>query len=102
MSSKIAIIDCYNQDIGLKILFPEAIGMGLAAGFIVCAGFQLVLRRYGFNIFGGLIPVVIAHSSLLFKKARDLINYQRLSFSVSETAAVLFAMFFGLYLNRHL
>ena len=24
MSSKIAIIDCYNQDIGLKILFPEA------------------------------------------------------------------------------
>ena len=21
---KIAIIDCYNQDIGLKILFPEA------------------------------------------------------------------------------
>ena len=85
-----------------KILFPEAIGMGLAIGFILCSGFQLVLRRYGFNIFGGLIPVIIAHSSLLFKKARDLINYQRLSFSVSETAAVLFAMFFGLYLNAPL
>jgi len=46
-----------------KVLFPEAIGMGLAVGFILCAGFQLLLRRYGFNIFGGLIPVIIAHFS---------------------------------------
>ncbi|MEI8024272.1 MAG: hypothetical protein WCH63_08795, partial [Actinomycetota bacterium] len=85
-----------------KVLFPEAIGMGLAVGFILCAGFQLLLRRYGFNIFGGLIPVIIAHFSLLFRKVRKLINYQRLSFSVSETAAVLFAVFFGLYLNAPL
>jgi hypothetical protein len=33
-----------------KILFPEAIGMGLAIGFILCAGFQLVLRRYFWRI----------------------------------------------------
>ena len=85
-----------------KIMFPEAIGMGLAVGFIFCAGFQLVLRRYGFNIFGGLIPIIIAHTSLLFKKVRKLIQFRRLSFSVSETAAVLFAMFFGLYLNAPL
>jgi hypothetical protein len=85
-----------------KILFPEAIGMGLAIGFILCSGFQLVLRRYGFNIFGGLIPVIIAHSSLLFKHVRKLVYYQRLNFSVSETAAVLFTMFFGLYLNMPL
>ena len=85
-----------------KILFPEAIGMGLAIGFILCAGFQLVLRRYGFNIFGGLIPVIIAHFLLLFVKVRKLINYRRLSFSVSETAAVLFTIFFGLYLNAPL
>ena len=63
---------------------------------------QLVLRRYGFNIFGGLIPVLIAHFSLLFIKVRKLINYQRLSFSVSETTAVLFTIFFGLYLNAPL
>ena len=85
-----------------KILFPEAIGMGLAIGFILCAGFQLVLRRYGFNIFGGLIPVIIAHFLLFFVKVRKLVNYQRLSFSVSETAAVLFTIFFGLYLNAPL
>jgi hypothetical protein len=85
-----------------KILFPESIGMGLAVGFILCAGFQLVLRRYGFNIFGGLIPVIIAHSSLLFKPVRKLVYYQRLNFSVSETAAVLFTMTFGLYLNAPL
>ena len=85
-----------------KILFPEAIGMGLAIGFILCAGFQLVLRRYGFNIFGGLIPVIIAHFLLLFVKVRKLVNYPRLSFSVSETAAVLFTIFFGLYLNAPL
>ena len=85
-----------------KILFPEAIGMGLAIGFILCAGFQLVLRRYGFNIFGGLIPIIIAHFSMLFLKVRKLINFQRLSFSVSETAVVLFAVFFGLYLNAPL
>ena len=85
-----------------KILFPEAIGMGLAIGFILCAGFQLVLRRYGFNIFGGLIPVLIAHFLLLFVKVRKLVNYRRLSFSVSETAAVLFTIFFGLYLNAPL
>ena len=82
-----------------KILFPEAIGMGLAIGFILCAGFQLVLRRYGFNIFGGLIPVIIAHFLLLFVKVRKLANFQRLSFSISETAAALFTIFFGLYLN---
>ena len=85
-----------------KILFPEAIGMGLAIGFILCAGFQLVLRRYGFNIFGGLIPVIIVHFSLSFEKVRELINYPRLSFSASETAAVLFIIFFGLYLNAPL
>ena len=85
-----------------KILFPEAIGMGLAIGFILCAGFQLVLRRYGFNIFGGLIPVIFAHFLLLFVKVRKLVNYPRLSFSVSETAAVLFTIFFGLYLNAPL
>ncbi len=85
-----------------KIMFPEAIGMGLAVGFILCAGFQLLLRRYGFNIFGGLIPVIIAHSLLLFKHVRKLIYYQRLNFSVSETAAVLFTMTFGLYLNAPL
>ncbi|MCX6535534.1 MAG: hypothetical protein NT119_03140, partial [Actinobacteria bacterium] len=85
-----------------KILFPEAIGMGLAVGFILCAGFQMLLRRYGFNILGGLIPIIIAHFSLLFKKVRKLINYQRLSFSVSETTAVLFTIFFGLYLNAPL
>ncbi|MEY3413786.1 MAG: hypothetical protein RJA79_661, partial [Actinomycetota bacterium] len=85
-----------------KILFPEAIGMGLAIGFILCAGFQLVLRQYGFNIFGGLIPVIIAHFSLSFIKVRKLVNYQRLSFSVGETAAVLFTIFFGLYLNAPL
>jgi uncharacterized membrane protein len=76
--------------------------MGLAIGFILCAGFQLVLRRYGFNIFGGLIPVIIAHFLLLFVKVRKLVNYPRLSFSVSETAAVLFTIFFGLYLNAPL
>ena len=85
-----------------KIMFPEAIGMGLAVGFIFCAGFQLMLRRYGFNIFGGLIPVIIAHSSLLLKKVRKLIHVRRLSFSVSETAAILFTMILGLYLNAPL
>ncbi len=85
-----------------KILFPESIGMGLAIGFILCAGFQLALRPYGFNIFGGLIPVIIAHSSLLFKSVRKLISYQRLSFSVNETSAVIFTIFFGLYLNAPL
>ena len=49
-----------------KILFPEAIGMGLAIGFILCAGSQLVLRRYGFNVFGGVIPVIITYFSLCF------------------------------------
>ena len=85
-----------------KILFPEAIGMGLAIGFILCAGSQLVLRRYGFNVFGGVIPVIITYFSLLFLKVRKLINYRRLSFSVSETAAMLFTIFFGLYLNAPL
>lgn len=85
-----------------EVLFPEAIGMGLAFGFIFCSGFQLVLRRYGFNIFGGLIPIFVAHVSLFFRHVRQRINFQRLSFSVTETAAVLFTIFFGLYLNAPL
>lgn len=85
-----------------EVLFPEAIGMGLAFGFIFCSGCQLVLRRYGFNIFGGLIPIFVAHVSLFFGHVRQRINFQRLSFSVTETAAVLFTIFFGLYLNAPL
>ena len=44
-----------------EILFPEAIGMGLAIGFILCAGFQLILRPYGFGIFGGVILLLTHH-----------------------------------------
>ena len=82
-----------------EILFPEAIGMGLAIGFILCAGFQLILRPYGFGIFGGVIPIIIAHASLLSSKVRRLVKYGRLKFSIGETAVVMFAIFFGFYLN---
>ena len=84
------------------ILFPEAIGMGLAIGFILCAGFQLILRPYGFGIFGGVIPIIIAHASLLSSKVRRLVKYGRLKFSVGETTVVMFTIFFGFYLNTPL
>jgi len=85
-----------------EILFPEAIGMGLAIGFILCAVSQLILRPYGFGIFGGVIPIVISHSTLLNSKVRRLVKFGRLNFSVRETAVVMFAIFFGFYLNAPL
>lgn len=85
-----------------EILFPEAIGMGLAIGFILCAASQLILRPYGFGIFGGVIPIIISHSTLLNSKVRRLVKFGRLNFSVRETAVVMFAIFFGFYLNAPL
>lgn len=85
-----------------EILFPEALGMGLALGFILCAGFQLILRPYGFGIFGGVIPIIISHSTLFNSKVRRLVKFGRLKLSVRETAVVMFAIFFGFYLNAPL
>ena len=85
-----------------EILFPEAIGMGLAIGFILCAGFQLILRPYGFGIFGGVIPIIISHATLFNSKVRRLVKFGRLNLSVRETAVVMFAIFFSFYLNAPL
>ncbi len=85
-----------------KIMFPEAIGMGLAIGFILCAGFQLISRRYGFEIFGGVIPIIISHTALLNSKVRRLVKFGRLNFFVSETAVVMLGIFLGFYLNAPL
>ena len=44
------------------IYFPEAIGMGLALGFIACASLMLLLRPLGFDYYGALAPIAALNS----------------------------------------
>lgn len=85
-----------------EILFPEAIGMGLALGFLLCAGSLLMLRPFGFGLAGGAIPILVAHSFLVSPKSRVFLKIARLRFEASDTAIVLFSVFFGLYLGSPL
>lgn len=81
------------------IYFPEAIGMGLALGFIACASLMLLLRPVGFDYYGAVVPIGALNSVLFFKKCRKLLNTARLNFLPQDTAVVVFAVFFGLYLS---
>ena len=81
------------------IYFPEAIGMGLALGFIACASLMLLLRPLGFDYYGALAPIAALNSALFLKKCRKFLNTARLNFSPQDTAVVVFAVFFGLYLS---
>ena len=81
------------------IYFPEAIAMGLALGFIACASLMLFLRPLGFDYYGAVVPIAALNSVLFFKKCRKFLNTARLNFSPKDTAVVVFAVFFGLYLS---
>ena len=81
------------------IYFPEAIGMGLALGFIACASLMLLLRPLGFDYYGAVAPLVALNSLLLFRRSRKFLNTARLNFLPQDTAVVVFAVFFGLYLS---
>ena len=81
------------------IYFPEAIGMGLALGFIACASLMLLLRPVGFDYYGAVVPIGALNSVLFFKKCRKFLNTARLNFLPQDTAVVTFTVFFGLYLS---
>ena len=82
-----------------EICFPEAIGMGLALGFIACASLMLFLRPFGFYFYGATIPLAIANSFFLLRRGRKFLNTSRLNFSPQDTALIVFIVFFGLYLS---
>ena len=82
-----------------QIYFPEAISMGLALGLAASAAVMLVLRPFGFDFYGSILPIAILNSTLFIKRSRKFLNVSRLHFNFQDTAVVVFAVFFGLYLS---
>ena len=82
-----------------KIYFPEAISMGLALGLAASAASMLVLRPFGFDFYGSILPIAILNSTLFIKRSRKFLNISRLHLTIQDTAVVVFAVFFGLYLS---
>jgi hypothetical protein len=82
-----------------QIYFPEAISMGLALGLATSATAMLLLRPLGFGFYGSILPIVILNGALFFKRSRKFLIVSRLHFTPQDTAVVVFAVFFGLYLS---
>jgi heme/copper-type cytochrome/quinol oxidase subunit 2 len=60
---------------------------------------MLLLRPLGFDFYGSILPIVTLNSALFFKRSRKFLIISRLNFTPQDTAVVVFAVFFALYLS---
>jgi len=82
-----------------SISFPEALGIGLSLGLIVCALAMFCLKPFGFAHYGATVPVAITGLALCRTKFQRNLNFQRLNFDVHGATIPIFSVFLGLGLS---
>jgi len=82
-----------------SISFPEALGIGLSLGLIVCALAMFCLKPFGFAHYGATLPLAITGLALCRTKFRRNLNFQRLNFDVHGATIPIFSVFLGLGLS---